>query len=448
MNYAEVISGFEASRAARVAANAAIMEKAAKAGETLDAEAQENFDSNTAEIKSIDDHLARLKTMQEADKAAAVAVDGSTAEKASESRGGVVTAQVKGANAPKGAAFTRFVMAVARTKGDLTASERFAENNKAWENTPEVARVLKAAANAGTTQTGNWAEPLTEYLGMSSEFVELLRPATIIGRIDGLRNVPFNTKLTIQLTGSLVNWVGETKRKPVGNPTFENVTMDMTKAAGIVVLSDELVRSSSPAAEETVKTTLRNDIAQFLDTQFIDPAVAAVAGVNPASITNGATSTPTGGASADAARAAINTALTAMVSANLSIGDVVIIASEGTALKLSTMRNALGQPEFDGVTATGGLLDGRPLITSQAVPAGTLVIAKASEILLADDGQVVIDVSKEATLVMDTAPTDAATPSFNLWQNNAIGIRAERFINWKRLRTAAVQVVTGVGAAA
>ena len=29
-------------------------------------------------------------------------------------------------------------------------------------------------------------------------------------------------------------------------------------------------------------------IAAFLDEQFIDPAVAAVAGVNPASITNGA----------------------------------------------------------------------------------------------------------------------------------------------------------------
>lgn len=221
--------------------------------------------------------------------------------------------------------------------------------------------------------------------------------------------------------------------------------MDLTKVAGIVVLSDELVRSSSPNAETTVKEDLKAQMAQFLDGEFVNPAKAEVAGVSPASITNGVTAVATGGNSADATRAAVNTALGNMVTANLGAGDVVAIMAETTALYLSTLRNPLGQAEFPGVSLTGGTFEGRPLITSQTVPAGVIILAKASEIMVADDGQVLIDVSKEATLVMDSAPTDAMTPSFNLWQNNAIGIRAERFINWKRRRAQAVQVITGVG---
>ena len=48
------------------------------------------------------------------------------------------------------------------------------------------------------------------------------------------------------------------------------------------------MRFSNPSAEALVRDSLVKDIAAFLDGQFINPAVAAVAGVNPASITNGA----------------------------------------------------------------------------------------------------------------------------------------------------------------
>ncbi len=49
----------------------------------------------------------------------------------------------------------------------------------------------------------------------------------------------------------------------------------MFKAAGIVVLSEELVRSSSPSAEAIVRQDLIATIAQFLDEQFIQVAIAA-----------------------------------------------------------------------------------------------------------------------------------------------------------------------------
>ena len=66
-------------------------------------------------------------------------------------------------------------------------------------------------------------------------------------------------------------------------------------------------------------------------------------------------------------------------------------------------------------------------------------------ILYADDGGVSIDASREASLQMDSAPAspaDATTVMVSLWQTNNVGLRAERFINWKRVNANAVKYLT------
>ena len=47
---------------------------------------------------------------------------------------------------------------------------------------------------------------------------------------------------------------------------------------------------------------------------------------------------------------------------------------------------------------------------------------------------------------MDNAPTmpTAATVMISLWQNNLIGIRAERYINWAKRRAGAVAYIDSV----
>ena len=47
---------------------------------------------------------------------------------------------------------------------------------------------------------------------------------------------------------------------------------------------------------------------------------------------------------------------------------------------------------------------------------------------------------------MDSAPDNpalATTVLTSLWQNNLVGLRAERFINWLRAKTEAVKYVSG-----
>jgi HK97 family phage major capsid protein len=453
MKFAEQISAFETKRASLVAANQTIMEKATAEGTTLDAAQKEEFDGNAADIVEIDDHLKRLRAMEKAAGETATAVDTpETLAQGSEVRGGG-RIEVKGANLPKGTTFTRYAMALARSKGNLMQA---AEIAKGWrDSTPEVETILKAAVAAGNTTDAAWAKPLVEYQNMASEFAELLRPATIIGRIPGLRNVPFNIKIPRQTGGSSVGWVGEGKPKPVSALSFDQVSLGMAKTAGIVVITDELARASSPSAEGVVRDDLVAQTAQFLDSQFVDPAKAASAGVSPASITNGVTPVVASGTDADAVRADAKELMGKFLTANLSLAGAVWIMTEMQALGLALMTNPLGQPEFPGLQingASGGTFMGLPVILSENIPAnatsgseGTrIILAKASEILLADDGETMLDVSSEASLQMDSAPDaapSATTVFVSLWQMNMIGIRAERYINWAKRRAGAVQYI-------
>jgi hypothetical protein len=83
------------------------------------------------------------------------------------------------------------------------------------------------------------------------------------------------------------------------------------------------------------------------------------------------------------------------------------------------------------------------VVTSENVPTdsdGTIIaLVKPSEILLADDGSVTLDASREATLDL----MGGGTPNFSLWQRNCIAIRAERYITWKPRRAAAVAYISG-----
>jgi HK97 family phage major capsid protein len=445
---AEQIAAFEARRASLVAANAQIMEKAGDDGTTLDAEQKEAFDNNAADIKEIDDHLDRLRSVEIVNVAAAKPVARSISSIIQVPARAAVTIKQEVA---KGTAFTRYLMALVAAKGNRLEALDIVRGRKQWmETTPEVELALsssenmqKAAVTPGTIGDADWAQPLVAYRQMADQLVELLRPATIIGRIPGLRRVPFMVKIPVVTQGSLVNWVGEAAPKPVGEMKFGQVTLEVNKVAGIVVLSEELVRLSSPSAEETVRTDLVNQVTQFLDIEFIDPANAAVAGVSPASILNGVTGIPSAGPSAQDARTDLGALIGAFIGSNLGLSDSVFITTETIALQLGMLQNPLGQPEFAGVGLSGGTLLQRPVIASSAVPAGILALVKASEILLADDGGVTIDVSREATLQMDSAPVAANPATLNLWQNNLVGIRAERWITWKRRRDAAVAYITG-----
>jgi HK97 family phage major capsid protein/HK97 family phage prohead protease len=438
MTHAEQIQQYANARAPKVTRMQDLMNTAAAAGVTLDASQQEDYDALALEVKSLDSHITRLRDSE-------ILLGQTAAPVVTKSAGGFgntstyPTISVR-PNVPPGQSFVRAAMSLLAANGDHF---RALEHAKQWkDSTPDVALYLKAAVAPGNTTDATWAGPLAVMTNVTNEFLELLRPETILGKIPGLRKVPFNVSVPAQTAGGVYAWVGQGAPKPVTKLGFAAVTLGINKAAGIILLTEELVRSSSPDAETIVRADMIAGIAAFLDQQFIDPAVAPVAGVSPGSITNGVT---TSGASSNDPFRDLHTLAAAFTTANMPLSGLTVVMSETNALSMGLQRDIAGNMTFPGVGAKGGTVNGITILGSNA--AGTNVVGLVgSQILMADDGGVTIDVSREASVQMDTAPmnpADATVVMTSLWQNNLVGLRAERYITWKRASANAVKYLTG-----
>jgi HK97 family phage major capsid protein/HK97 family phage prohead protease len=432
MNISEQIESAQADLQVKSARLEELETKDANEGGLEETETSER-DTLAEEIEAASKRIKRMKALEGAQAVQARTVVASTPTQTPKSAGRV---EVVNPDLPKGTLFTRYAMAVAAGKGSLSDTLAYA---KRWDRqTPQVSAFIKAEAGTSVVQSPGWGGELVNPNTMATEFIDLLRPKTIIGRVPGFNKVPFNIPLIEQTGGSTFAWVGEGGSKPIGELAFTRTTFGYNKVAGIIVLTDELVRLSTPSAEEKVREDLVKACAKFLDEAFIQVAKTAVAGVNPASITNGVTSPAASGSTLADLQYDLNLAL---ANFDESTENLVIVTTPALARGISMLTNPLGQaPQGFNVTPMGGTLLGYPVIVSGSVDAGTIVIFAPGEIYLADDERVTLDASNQATLDMDGGSPHTAT--FNLWQNNCVGIRAERWITWqKRRATGAVAVI-------
>nr|WP_298117415.1 phage major capsid protein [uncultured Pseudomonas sp.] len=458
---AEQIAEFEATRATKSAGMEGIMTKAAEEGVTLDAEESEQFDTLESEIAAIDKHIGRLRNMQKAQAVTAKPVtDDQRGAKALDMSSGI---QVRAKNTQKlepGIAFARAAKCLAL--GHLEHRDAITIAKSLYEGQEGVIAathrlVTKAAVAAATTSDSTWAGPLVgEETNVFADFVEYLRPQTILGRfgqggVPALRNVPFRTPLIGHTSGGDGYWVGEGNAKPLTKFDFSRTTLGPLKVANIAVATMETIRDSSPSADGIIRDQLAAALRERLDIDFIDPDKAAVADVSPASILNGVSGIASSGTDADAVRADVKAVFDAFIAAKNAPTSGVWIMSATTALALSLMRNPLGQVEFPGIGMTGGTFEGLPAIISEYVPtdsSGSIVaLVNANDIYMGDEGGIDLSMSTEASLQMDSAPdnpTTASTVLVSLWQRNLVGFRAERTINWARRRASAVAYLTGV----
>lgn len=449
-DYTTQITAYEAKRAALLGSMEAIMSKAAEEGATLDAAQQEEYDGFSADIEAVDAHLKRLRTMEATVKTVPVAGEG--AEEGSASRGGeriVIKTQPK---LEPGIGFARLARVKALGRLDNEPAIQVAE--KIYGADSGIVAVLKAPVLGGSTADGNWAANLVgDETSVFADFVAFLRPATILGKfgtggIPSLRKVPFRVALVSQTSGGAGYWVGEGKAKPLTSFGFGRTTLEPLKVANIAVVTEEVLRDSSPSAEAIIRDSLRDALVERLDTDFIDPNKTASANVSPASITNGAESIASTGPDADDIRKDVRSVFAKFIAANNPPTSGVWIMSASTALALSMMVNALGQREFPGIGMNGGTFEGMPAIISEYA-GDLLVLVNASDVYLGDEGGIAIDMSREASLEMDSAPssnstTPTAAQMVSMFQTNSVALRAERTINWARRRASAVAYLTGV----
>ena len=167
-----------------------------------------------------------------------------------------------------------------------------------------------------------------------------------------------------------------------------------------------------------MRDDLAKAVAAKIDTDFLDPQKGADT-VSPASISNGVTVINSSGRDADSVRADLVSALAAYVAANNLPTTGVWVMSAITALQLSLLTNALGQPEFPGIGMTGGRLQGLPVITSEFLGYTTdsptegrdVFLVNANDIWFADDGGIDLAMSTEAALANGRRPDKCVGPN-------------------------------------
>lgn len=334
----------------------------------------------------------------------------------------------------------RYVMSLAATNGRVAAAAELAAAH--WRDTPEVARLLKAAVVAGTTTDSSWSGPLAEYRTLAADFIELLRARTIVGRIqDATRRMPFRTRLARVTAGTAFGWAGDGRPAPVSASAFDLVSLDFGHASGIVVLTEELVQHSRPGADAMVQAEMLAGMAQFLDLEFIDPSRAPIGDHVPGSITYGALSTPSTGTTLAAIIADLKTLFALLSNAGSPLTAPFLVMRPKTALHLAALQTTTGAAAFPSIGIRGGSVWGVPVLVSGNVPSSgspdtaPIVLLDAAEILLADDGDVTFEASRQTSLEMVDAPTQSAATAtgstmVSLWQNSCVGVKADRIIRW------------------
>ena len=456
--FAEQVADLKATRTEKVTEMKGIAQKSADESRSMDAGEAEQFDTLTAEIKRLDADIARLSRLadiEQEDKATATPVDAGK-KAAAPAAGGAERLPVTVKNTEKlepGIAFARVarVKALAFIGSGGTRDEiQIAKSVYPGDEKLIAALKAKAAVDAANTMTTTWAGNLINDGGVAfADFVEYLRPRTLLGQIsDRLRRLPFDTPVLIQGSGGAAKWVKEGAAKPLTEWTYTRAKMAPLKVAAIAAATKETLMRASVAADTLLRDELARAVGARIDTTFIDPDAAAVTDESPAGILNGvAALTLSGGGDAAAVRCDVAEFLQAFSDANLSLNGAFWVMPERVAIALSLMTNPMGQPEFPGLSFTGGTFHGLPAFISNYADTdsnGSVVaLIKGDEIFLGDEGGVQVAMSDQASLVMDNAPSmNSTTPTaaqvVSMWQTNSVAFLVERFINWQRRRAQAV----------
>jgi hypothetical protein len=143
--------------------------------------------------------------------------------------------------------------------------------------------------------------------------------------------------------------------------------------------------------------------------------------------------------------AEIDILLSAMIGALVTAGSTLqaaqFVTTPQNCASLALMRSTGGKFAYPDVTVHGGSIAGLPLLASASAPAAGLTLVDGSEILVADDGEVEIDVTDSAMVATSTTP-ESEPLLVSTFQTDSLGLRIVRWVNWT-LRRPFVAYATG-----
>ncbi|MBI4290583.1 MAG: phage major capsid protein [Betaproteobacteria bacterium] len=310
----------------------------------------------------------------------------------------------------------RYVQCLARAKNDPAGAHTIADSHRDWLDRDVIKRALMAAVTP--FETSDYPGALVP---MADAFLTAMRSDSIPRRLIGLRRVPMLTRLFINAAGVVAAEVIEGAAIPALQGNWTTATLTPRKWAGIVVQTDELLKSESATASVVVADDLASATAEAENRAFCSPDAAGSVLYGAPSF--GGTGAAVAQVDADLLR------LVGLVPGAFRPGAAFVMTQE-TATFLSLLRGTGGAPAYPSITPQGGTLLGLPVLISSACqqvgspPTRIVGLLSPSEIFWADESKVVLFTSNQAALKMDDAATATAGNTVSMWQTNATATRA------------------------
>lgn len=450
----EAIRAQQARVTARLGALAAIIEDESRTLSTAEVNEEVQL---TAELSSLD-QSERVLLENGARNAAPVAqrasgsVRGAVAPRQSPAVLTHTRAQLNG-DAWEGQSWARINLAkitcaVKATRGEQEAVPQLLA--RLYKDRPELARLAvaqqkfrAAGVEGGATVSGEaGSELLTLDAQFTGDFVTFLYSKTLFDQMN-FRKMPGDVRVKGQDGAFTGYFVGEKKPIPASIGSYSAVDLVRLKAAGLTYLSKDLIERSAPAAELLFRDGVVSAISQAVDTLAFS-ATAASSGVAPAGLLNGITGAASVGGRLQDLFTDLAYLTNIFVTAKNADGDLTLVSNRIIANQIAHLLSPeTGLPVFKGaVTMNGGNVNGLAYKTGDNVLAGNLLLIKPSDVWVIGDSGVRVELSGDATIEADTAPTgEGAGPTaqsanmVSMFQTDMVAIKAVRDINWQYRRT-------------
>jgi HK97 family phage major capsid protein len=280
-------------------------------------------------------------------------------------------------------------------------------------------------------------------------FAPLLRPRTLLDRISGWRRIEPGI-LTFAMTGDATGAiVAEGAPTPASAFSFATVQASLRKVAAIVVVTNDVFKQSSPAAQGALADQVARAVGLGTDRAMFQVDATG-------SIANSGTIITSAGSSLANIDSDLQRMIAYFADGDAALDSAVFTMSATTAAYLASLRGTAGAPAYPKIGARGGELLGIPVFVSGALSQtgvsptnGQITLLDPTQILVADPGLAEVKASQQAALQMLTNPTnDSRTPTatqmVSLMQTNSTAIHATRWLDWQVTNTEAVVTLEGV----
>lgn len=324
--------------------------------------------------------------------------------------------------------FVRSVIAKGLAQ-DVTALEGFAVRR--WG--PSAGAMVARAAVGALTSSDTGPDPVRAWFDGVFE-------SSIIGRLQGMRRVPFSIRMMSMAGGAKGYWVGQLKPIPVSKQSMDGDSLAVLKVASLIVATVESLRDGGQLGEEAVERDLRRAVVTALDAAFLDADNTGIANELPPSVTSGGVIIPSVGDPGADVAAAIEA----------FEGDLTraVWTTDGkTAAAIGLSETAVGGLRFPLAGARGGEIAGIPLVTTLGSPrdssGGQLALIDPGTVAFAQEGGEV-QRSAETMIVMSDAPeTDSPPVRVSMFQTELVAMKSIAYANWKAQQPGGVVTISG-----